>query len=93
MKMSYVVLCVMLIILLLGKTEVSMSLTCSPLELSPCAAAIMSSSPPTTLCCQKLKDQRPCLCQYVKDPNLQKLVKSANAKKVASTCGTPFPTC
>ncbi|KAM1453557.1 hypothetical protein EV1_003170 [Malus domestica] len=42
---------------------------------------------------EKLKKQSPCLCQYVKNPNLQKLVNFPNAKKVADNCGSPFSTC
>ncbi|XP_059659172.1 non-specific lipid-transfer protein 2-like [Cornus florida] len=94
MKMSYiaVVVCAM-VVLLLGGAEVCMAVTCNPTELSPCAAAITSSNPPTATCCSKLKEQRPCLCQYVKNPNLQKFVNSPNARKVATTCGSPFPNC
>ncbi|EOY00067.1 PREDICTED: non-specific lipid-transfer protein 2 [Theobroma cacao] len=95
MKMSYAnvaAVCVVLV-LLLGKAQVSMGVTCNALQLSPCASAITSSTPPSPLCCSKLKEQRPCLCNYVKDPNLQKLVNSPNARKVASICGSPFPNC
>ncbi|KAM2666635.1 hypothetical protein EV2_018444 [Malus domestica] len=67
--------------------------TCNPMELGPCVTAIMSLNSPTAVCCGKLKEQSPCLYQYVKNPNLQKLVNSSNAKKVADTCGCPFPTC
>ncbi|KAJ7943111.1 Non-specific lipid-transfer protein 2 [Quillaja saponaria] len=55
---------------------------CNPLEVSSCASAMTTSNPPTAVCCSKLKEQKPCLCQYVKDPNLQKLVNSPNAKKM-----------
>ncbi|KDP35032.1 hypothetical protein JCGZ_09320 [Jatropha curcas] len=79
-------------LLLLGETlQVAMAVTCNPVELTPCAKAITSSSPPSTICCSKLKEQKPCLCQYLKNPYLQKLVNSPNAKKVATTCGSPFP--
>lgn len=88
---AYVAFCVVLV-LLLG-TQVCRAITCNPLELSACAIAITTSSTPTALCCSKLKEQKPCLCQYVKDPNLQKLINSPNARNVANTCGTPFPTC
>ncbi|XVF84752.1 hypothetical protein PTKIN_Ptkin17bG0064100 [Pterospermum kingtungense] len=82
------------LILVLGKAQVSMAaITCNALQLSPCATAITSSTPPSPLCCSKLKEQRPCLCNYVKDPNLQKLVNSPNARKVATICGSPFPNC
>ncbi|KAJ7943110.1 non-specific lipid-transfer protein 2-like [Quillaja saponaria] len=94
MKIAYVTLCVVFVLLLLSETRVSMAaVNCNPLELSSCASAMTTSNPPTAVCCSKLKEQRPCLCQYLKDPKLQKLVNSPNAKKVAATCGSPFPTC
>ncbi|XP_022775543.1 non-specific lipid-transfer protein 2-like [Durio zibethinus] len=98
MKMPYdnvaVLIYVVMVLVLIGKAQVSMAaVTCNALQLSPCASAITSSTPPSPLCCSKLKEQRPCLCNYVKDPNLQKLVNSPNARKVASICGSPFPNC
>lgn len=83
----------MMLTVLASETEVSMAVTCNALQLSACASAITSSSPPSSLCCSKLKEQRPCLCQYLKDPNLHKLVNSPNARKVANICGSPFPSC
>ncbi|KAF7827762.1 non-specific lipid-transfer protein 2-like [Senna tora] len=94
MKMPYVKLCIIVSLLFAVETQVSMAkVTCNALELSACASAITSSTPPTSLCCSKLKQQRPCLCHYLKDPNLQKLVNSPNARKVANACGSPFPSC
>ncbi|KAJ4830439.1 hypothetical protein Tsubulata_029844 [Turnera subulata] len=52
-----------------------------------------SPRPPTPMCCSKLRDQKPCLCQYVKNHHLQKLVNSPNAKKAARICRSPFPKC
>ncbi|KAI4313884.1 hypothetical protein L6164_026830 [Bauhinia variegata] len=92
MKIPCVALCIMLC-LLLAQTQVTMAVTCNALQLSACASAITSSSPPSAACCSKLKEQRPCLCQYLKDPNLQRLVNSPNARKVADACGSPFPSC
>ncbi|XP_044505565.1 non-specific lipid-transfer protein 2-like [Mangifera indica] len=66
---------------------------CSATELSSCAPAFTSSSPPSAVCCSKLKAQKPCFCQYLKDPNLKQYVSSPNAKKVASTCGVTLPKC
>lgn len=84
----------MVVTVLLAETELSMGgVTCNALQLSACASAITSSNPPTDVCCSKLKEQRPCLCQYLKDPNLKRLVSSPNARKVADACGSPFPTC
>ncbi|KAI3833113.1 hypothetical protein MKX03_007460 [Papaver bracteatum] len=66
---------------------------CVAAELQPCLSAITSPAPPTPLCCTKLKQQQSCLCQYVKDPNLDKYVNSPNAKKMAQKCGVPIPKC
>ncbi|CAH2049952.1 unnamed protein product [Thlaspi arvense] len=69
------------------------AVTCNPLELSPCIGAITSSQPPSRTCCDKVREQRPCLCGYLKDPNLRQYVNSPNARRVATTCGVPIPTC
>ncbi|KAI9088577.1 hypothetical protein K1719_029691 [Acacia pycnantha] len=93
MEIPYVKLIWVMLALFCAETEVSMAVTCNALQLSACASAITSSTPPTSLCCTKLKEQRPCLCGYMKNPNLQKLVNSPNARKVADACASPFPTC
>ncbi|PIN23712.1 hypothetical protein CDL12_03558 [Handroanthus impetiginosus] len=61
-KVAYLAICVALM-LLLSEVKVTKAATCNPLQLSPCAAAITSSSNPSGACCAKLKEQRPCLCQ------------------------------
>ncbi|KAJ6676986.1 BIFUNCTIONAL INHIBITOR/LIPID-TRANSFER PROTEIN/SEED STORAGE 2S ALBUMIN SUPERFAMILY PROTEIN [Salix viminalis] len=94
MKTSYMVVYTIILVLVLAQQHVKVSaVTCSPAQLSPCVSAITSSTPPSKLCCSKIKEQRPCLCQYLKNPNLQKFINTPNARKVASTCGTPFPKC
>ncbi|XP_030537130.1 non-specific lipid-transfer protein 2-like [Rhodamnia argentea] len=95
MRAPRVALCALLAVLLLAEAEVRVeaAVTCRPIELSSCVSAITSATPPSTLCCSKIKEQRPCLCQYLRNPNLKKFVNSPNARKVASTCGTPFPKC
>ncbi|KZV19506.1 Non-specific lipid-transfer protein [Dorcoceras hygrometricum] len=92
-KVAYLAACAALLALLLGRVEVTSAVTCNPLQLSPCASAIASSATPSRLCCAKIKEQRPCLCQYMKNPNLQKFIKSPGAKKVSKICRTPFPRC
>ncbi|PSR96539.1 Non-specific lipid-transfer protein [Actinidia chinensis var. chinensis] len=94
MKPSYIAVFAMVLVLVLGyEAEVSLAVTCSPTELSPCVGAVTSGTRPSKLCCTRVKEQKPCLCQYIKDPSLKKLVTSPNAKKVASTCGVPIPKC
>ena len=85
-----------MLVVLLGETNVSnaFDVNCSPLELTPCADAMMSNAPLTAECCGRLKEQTPCLCQYLlKDPNLKQFVDSPKANKVFSTCGVTSPTC
>ncbi|KAI9085580.1 hypothetical protein K1719_032423 [Acacia pycnantha] len=67
--------------------------SCNPLDLSSCLGSITSSSPPSTTCCQKVREQRPCLCQYLQNPTLRQYVNSPGARRVASACGVPYPTC
>ncbi|KAM3269602.1 hypothetical protein P3S67_030484 [Capsicum chacoense] len=95
MAMKFVaLLAIVLLFVLVQETKVTNgAVNCNPLQLSPCANAITSSTTPSAICCSKLKEQRPCLCKYMKDPRLQKMISSPNAKKVASTCGSPFPRC
>ncbi|KAK7381443.1 hypothetical protein VNO78_34135 [Psophocarpus tetragonolobus] len=69
------------------------AVSCNPVELSPCLGAITSSSPPSTTCCQKVREQRPCLCGYLKNPSLRQYFNSPGSRRVASSCGVPFPTC
>ncbi|XAR72313.1 hypothetical protein NMG60_11018908 [Bertholletia excelsa] len=92
MKGGYIAVLAIVVLLVEG-CHVTTGATCNPMELSPCASAIVSAKPPTPICCRKLKEQKPCLCQYLKNPNLQKFIKSPNANKVAATCGSPFPSC
>ncbi|XAR63932.1 hypothetical protein NMG60_11024095 [Bertholletia excelsa] len=93
---SQSVVCSVLVVVLLvlaHEAEVSMAVTCNPSELAPCASAITTSSPPSKACCTKLQQQKPCLCQYLKNPSLKPYVNSPNAKKVASACGVSLPKC
>ncbi|KAK3426316.1 hypothetical protein EUGRSUZ_F02789 [Eucalyptus grandis] len=82
-----------LVFLSADRAQVVEAVTCSATELSPCLPAITSSAAPSALCCSKLREQRPCLCGYIKDPNLKQYFTSPNAKRVASTCGVASPTC
>ncbi|KAG2403780.1 hypothetical protein LR48_Vigan549s008000 [Vigna angularis] len=92
MKKS-VVSAVVLVALLLIDVGPLAQAACSASQLTPCIPAITSSSPPSSTCCAKLNEQKPCLCGYLKNPALKQYVNSPNAKKVLSTCGVPYPKC
>ncbi|KAL9231312.1 hypothetical protein vseg_006554 [Gypsophila vaccaria] len=81
------VMAVLLVAVVLAEVPLGAeAVTCSPIQLSPCAPAIMSNKKPTPACCAKLNEQKPCLCGYKKNPVLQKYVNSPGAKRVSATC-------
>ncbi|KAG8474514.1 hypothetical protein CXB51_031387 [Gossypium anomalum] len=94
-RVSFVALCVvaLAVVLFSGESRTAEAVTCNPTELAPCSAALTSPTPPSSTCCSKLKAQQPCLCTYIKNPSLKQYVNNPNAKKVASTCGVPYPKC
>ncbi|KAK1412362.1 hypothetical protein QVD17_33551 [Tagetes erecta] len=93
-SITYTTLCATaILVMILGASQTATAVTCQVTQLAPCAAAISSSSQPSKQCCAKIKEQRPCLCQYMKNPSLKVYVSSPNAKKVANTCGVPIPKC
>ncbi|KAI3914590.1 hypothetical protein MKW92_031216 [Papaver armeniacum] len=96
MKVTYtsVLVMAMLSLLLSSQVLVSTAVTCSPVQLASCAGAMMSSStPPSSSCCASLREQKPCLCGYLRDPSLREYVNSPNSRKVANTCNVPLPNC
>ena len=66
---------------------------CSPVELDPCKAATPETAQRSSLCCRKVREQRPCLCGYLKDPNLSPNLNSPIAIRVARACGVSYPIC
>lgn len=77
----------MMVVMMVVEVQVTKAVTCSAIQLSPCLEAITKSQKPTAACCNKLREQKPCLCGYIKDPNLKKYVNSPGARNVARACG------
>ncbi|XP_010497756.1 PREDICTED: non-specific lipid-transfer protein 2-like [Camelina sativa] len=93
MKATWVSVFALAAVLLLVLLPAAEAVTCSPMQLSPCAAAITSSSPPSALCCARLKEQKPCLCGYMRNPSLRRFVSTPNARKVSNHCRLAIPRC
>ncbi|BAU00919.1 Non-specific lipid-transfer protein [Vigna angularis] len=93
MKKVFVFAVVVVAVVAMEVAPTAEGVTCSPVELSPCLGAITSSSPPTTACCQKLREQMQCLCGYLQNPSFKNYVNSPGSRRVASSCGVPFPIC
>ncbi|KAE8726718.1 Non-specific lipid-transfer protein 2 [Hibiscus syriacus] len=80
-------------VLFSGEIRMAEAVTCDVSELSPCMEAIMSPKPPSKTCCSKLKEQKPCFCQYLKNPTIKMFVDTPKAKGIASSCGVEYPRC
>ncbi|KAL7614427.1 hypothetical protein Lser_V15G07326 [Lactuca serriola] len=93
MKSLAMVALPLLVVLLINGATQTMAVSCDPTQLVACLNPIVKGTPPPSRCCKKLKEQKPCLCRYVKDPSFGKFVNSPNARKVAATCKVPFPKC
>ncbi|XP_047336956.1 non-specific lipid-transfer protein 2-like [Impatiens glandulifera] len=92
-SMVVVVVVVVLTVVAAKVLPVAEAVTCSATELSPCLGAITSNQAPSRQCCNKLNEQRPCLCGYIKNPILRPYVKSAGALRVSAACRIPTPNC
>nr|GMC80157.1 non-specific lipid-transfer protein 2-like [Ipomoea batatas] len=81
------------LLLLLGEAQFSLA-TCDAKQLNPCLSALTFNLHPPPQCCERLNQQKPCFCQYVKNPKLKDyLVNSAAAKKVYELCKVTMPKC
>ncbi|KAL7090960.1 hypothetical protein ACP275_12G075500 [Erythranthe tilingii] len=88
------IICVLVVVAIVGdEVEVARAqVSCNPVQLSPCAAAIFSSIEPSNACCGAIRQQISCLCQYQSDPTLQGFINSPAALKISTFCNVPFPT-
>ncbi|XWS15324.1 hypothetical protein CRYUN_Cryun35bG0086100 [Craigia yunnanensis] len=77
----------------MSETRTAEAATCNFMELSPCLDAIMSSRPPSDICCSRLREQMPCLCVFLTDPSLQQFLNDPNTERVAIDCGVVYPNC
>ncbi|KQK09265.1 non-specific lipid-transfer protein 2 [Brachypodium distachyon] len=66
---------------------------CDPRALRPCAPVILLGTAPSTACCVKLRELKPCLCKYAKNRDLGKYINSRDSRKVAAACGLRVPIC
>ena len=92
-KLSSVIATALLVwaLVLASEAPAAEAVTCNPVQMASCLSAILNGSPPSATCCANIREQRPCLCGYLKNPSLRQYVNSPNARKVASTCGVPYP--
>ncbi|KAK1302159.1 putative non-specific lipid-transfer protein [Acorus calamus] len=76
--------------LLVAHVPMTVSVTCDPNELSSCLLPILFGTTPSTTCCQKLREQQPCFCEYIANPDYQGYITSPNALKPPIHATMPF---
>ncbi|WCJ38916.1 Non-specific lipid-transfer protein 2 [Euphorbia peplus] len=91
MKKIWCGIIVCVVVIMGMEVGVSRGVKCSPVELAMCLPAIAMSEGVSRLCCRKMREQRPCYCGYLKDPNIKLFI--ASNIKLGRQCGVAFPTC
>ncbi|EEF34333.1 Nonspecific lipid-transfer protein, putative, partial [Ricinus communis] len=85
--------CLYAVMVMLTGAETAQAVVCSSVELNVCTPALVMSSEPSKLCCQKAMEQRPCYCEFLRDPNLKQFFSNAADRRLANACGFPYPVC
>ncbi|KAL0904801.1 hypothetical protein M5K25_026953 [Dendrobium thyrsiflorum] len=92
MKTNFILLC-LVSALLLSYAPTAMPLTCSLSQLSSCADAFANGTPPSSACCNNIRNALPCFCQYRNNPTLSGYINSPNGKKLIANCKVSLPSC
>ncbi|XP_010475550.1 PREDICTED: probable non-specific lipid-transfer protein AKCS9 [Camelina sativa] len=74
-----------------GVSREDEKVACVVTDLQVCLPALETGRPPSTECCRNLKKQQSCLCDYMKNPSIDKYLKPA--RKVFHACGMLYPSC
>ncbi|MFQ6656470.1 hypothetical protein Gotur_026569 [Gossypium turneri] len=61
----------------------------NPLEYSSCLNAY-KKPPPSAGCCQKMKEQAPCYCEYMKIEDVKRVFDRVEIAKMAKLCGVSY---
>nr|GLL39281.1 non-specific lipid-transfer protein 2-like [Ipomoea trifida]GMD49984.1 non-specific lipid-transfer protein 2-like [Ipomoea batatas]GMD51982.1 non-specific lipid-transfer protein 2-like [Ipomoea batatas] len=86
-------LCVVVVLVMSAGGMGVADAVCSLTELEVCLPAMLFGQSPSRECCNKLNEQTPCFCEYMRNPSLRPYVDSPNATKIAAACGVAIPTC
>ncbi|KAI3693252.1 hypothetical protein L6452_33084 [Arctium lappa] len=95
MKTSCVLLAMMVIAatILTMEVRVGMAVDCDVLKLMPCLSSFTGGPipAPNSSCCQNLRAQQACFCDYVKDPAYGRFLEMPAAHQVAQACSVTIP--
>ncbi|KVH91222.1 Bifunctional inhibitor/plant lipid transfer protein/seed storage helical domain-containing protein [Cynara cardunculus var. scolymus] len=95
MKTSCAFLAMMVVAatILTMEVRVGMAADCEVLKLTSCLPAFTGGPipAPDSPCCQNLRSQQDCFCDYMKDPAYNKFLSMPAAKQVAQACSVTIP--
>ncbi|CAH8289862.1 unnamed protein product [Eruca vesicaria subsp. sativa] len=66
---------------------------CLTIDITGCFPGIFIGGPISPQCCQTLKVQQPCFCDFIKNPALKPYITSPQGRLALLSCRIPFPTC
>ncbi|KVI08844.1 hypothetical protein Ccrd_012782 [Cynara cardunculus var. scolymus] len=89
-NLVYVVVVALLMVTTVHKTD---AVVCNLFELSPCLGPALFFVPPSGSCCGRLREQEPCLCEYVRTLTYGRYLSSFGARRVVQACGMVTPQC
>ena len=93
LRKEAVLAALMLALVVLAAAPGGVRAACDASQLAVCLSAITGGAPPTPGCCENLKAQQGCFCQYAKDPALGKYISSPHARETLQSCGLAVPHC
>uniref|UniRef100_A0A7N0V4L7 Bifunctional inhibitor/plant lipid transfer protein/seed storage helical domain-containing protein n=1 Tax=Kalanchoe fedtschenkoi TaxID=63787 RepID=A0A7N0V4L7_KALFE len=67
---------------------------CNPVKLLPCLPSLTPDEEPVAPeCCYMLKEQEPCLCDYIRNADYSKYINNPNTPYILGVCQVPQPRC
>ncbi|KAE9604897.1 putative bifunctional inhibitor/plant lipid transfer protein/seed storage helical [Lupinus albus] len=94
MKKVYVACAMVIVLMLLEQSfKVDSALCNAPDLLDVCKQAFNTDLPATPACCEKFKEQLPCVCLYLLSPELKPIFLSNDARKIQFNCQFVYPSC
>uniref|UniRef100_A0A9I9EIV2 Bifunctional inhibitor/plant lipid transfer protein/seed storage helical domain-containing protein n=1 Tax=Cucumis melo TaxID=3656 RepID=A0A9I9EIV2_CUCME len=84
---------VLLFVTFVKETQLVRAGSCNPNKMLVCRLAYTTSTSPSSSCCNMVRQDRLCYCEYKKNPTFQYYLQSSATKRVLSQCGVTLPSC
>ncbi|CAI9277904.1 unnamed protein product [Lactuca saligna] len=85
----------LIVAILMVKVHVGTAVDCDIMKLLPCYPFIkdptLPAPSPDSDCCNNLRMEEPCLCDFAKNPVFGSYLNNPSVKKVADACSVAIP--